>query len=133
MFVDFFNELLNGKLIGLRCVDCGTIMCPPKSTCDNCKGRNLEKIELSGYGRITSYTVTYVAPMGYENEVPYVVALVELDEGPWIVGRLDVDAEKAEKENLIGKRVKVYGKEFPSELFYPNKEKRIVPMFQIVE
>jgi len=133
VYVEFFNELLNGKLVGLRCLDCGTVICPPKCTCDNCKGRNLEKIELSGYGKITSYTVTYVAPMGYENEAPYVVALVELDEGPWIVGRLDVDAERAESENLIGKRVKVYGKEFPSELFYPNKERRIVPMFEMVE
>jgi uncharacterized OB-fold protein len=93
----------------------------------------LEKVQLSGKGKVVSYTVTYVAPMGYENEVPYVVAMVELDEGCWILGRLDVDAEVAEKENLIGKRVEVYGKEFPSEMFYPDKEKRVVPMFRIVE
>jgi uncharacterized OB-fold protein len=133
MFVEFFEELLKGNLIGLKCKDCGAIICPPKSTCDNCKGRNLERVKLSGYGRVTSYTVTYVAPMGYENEVPYVVALVELDEGPWIIGRLDVNAERAENENLIGKRVRVYGKEYPSELFYPNREKRVVPMFEIME
>jgi len=133
MFKEFFNELLNGKFIGLKCLDCGTVICPPKSTCDNCKGRNLEKVQLSGKGKVVSYTVTYVAPMGYENEVPYVVAMVELDEGCWILGRLDVDAEVAEKENLIGKRVEVYGKEFPSEMFYPDKERRVVPMFRIVE
>ncbi len=131
MFVEFFNELLNGKLIGLKCSNCRTIICPPKSTCDNCKGRKFEKVKLSGYGKIVSYTVTYVAPMGYENEVPYVVALVELDEGPWIIGRLDVSAEKAENENLIGKRVKVYGKEFQGEIFYPM-EKRVVPMFELM-
>ncbi len=131
MFVDFFNELLNGRLIGLKCLDCGTVTCPPKSTCDNCRGRNLERVELSGYGKVVSYTVTYVAPMGYEKEVPYVVALVELDEGPWIVGRLDVDVEKAERENLIGRRVRVYGKEFQGEMFYPM-EKRVVPMFEMV-
>lgn len=132
MFVEFFNELMNGKLIGLKCLDCGEITCPPKSTCDSCGGRNLEKVELSRYGKVVSYTVTYVAPMGYEKEVPYVVALVELDEGPWIMGRLNVDAEVAERENLIGRRVRVYGREFPSEIFYPNKEKRIVPMFELV-
>ncbi len=132
MFTEFFNELMEGRLVGLRCRDCGGITCPPKSTCDWCKGRNLEKVELSGYGKVVSYTTIYVAPMGYENEVPYVVALVELDEGPWIIGRLNVDAEVAERENLVGKRVKVYGKEFPSEIFYPNKEKRVVPIFEIV-
>ncbi len=131
MFVEFFNELLNEKLIGLKCLDCGYVTCPPKSTCDNCKGRNLERVELSGYGKVVSYTVTYVAPMGYEKEVPYVVALVELDEGPWVIGRLDVDAEKAESENLIGRRVRVYGKEFQGEMFYPM-EKRVVPMFELI-
>jgi uncharacterized OB-fold protein len=132
VFKGFFEELLNGKLIGLRCLDCNTIVCPPKSTCDNCKGRNFERVELSGRGKIMSYTVTYVAPLGYTEEVPYVVALVELEEGPWILGRLDVDPDVADSEDLIGKRVEVYGIELPSEMFYPIKEKRIVPMFKIV-
>ncbi len=133
MFKEFFEELLNGTLIGLKCLECGEIVCPPKSTCDRCGGRRFEKTVLSGYGKVVSYTVTYVAPMGYEDETPYTVALVELDEGPWIVGRLKVDAETADKENLIGKRVKIYAEEFKSEIFYPNKEKRIVPVFEIVE
>ena len=133
MFKEFFSALMEGKLIGVKCKDCDEVTCPPKSTCNNCGSRNLEKIELSGKGKIVSYTVTYVAPLGYDNEVPYVVAVVELDEGAWIVGRLDVDAEKADKEDLIGKRVEVCGKEFPTEQFYPDKQRRIVPMFRIVE
>lgn len=133
MFKEFFSALMEGKLIGVKCKDCDEITCPPKSTCNNCGSRNLEKIELSGKGKIVSYTVTYVAPLGYDNEVPYVVAIVELDEGAWIVGRLDVDAEMADKEDLIGKRVEVCGKEFPTEQFYPDKQRRVVPMFRIVE
>ncbi len=133
MFKDFFSALMEGKLIGVKCKDCGEITCPPKSTCNSCGSRNLERIELSGKGKIVSYTVTYVAPLGYDAEVPYVVAMVELDEGAWIVGRLDVDAEKADKEDMIGKRVEVYGKEFPTEQFYPDKQRRVVPMFKIVE
>ncbi len=133
MFKDFFSALMEGKLIGVKCKDCEEITCPPKSTCNNCGSRNLERIELSGKGKVVSYTATYVAPLGYDGEVPYVVAIVELDEGAWIVGRLDVDAEKADKEDLIGKRVEVYGKEFPTEQFYPDKQRRVVPMFRIVE
>ncbi len=132
MFKEFFSELLEGKLVGVKCKDCGNVLCPPKSTCD-CGSRNLERIELSGNGRIVSYTTTYVAPVGYDKEVPYVVAIVELDEGPWIVGRLEVDADRAEREDLIGKRVEVYGKEFPTEQFYPDKQRRVVPMFRIIE
>lgn len=133
MFKDFFSALMEGKLIGVKCKDCGEITCPPKSTCNNCGSRNFERIELSGKGKIVSYTVTYVAPLGYDREVPYVVAMVELDEGAWIVGRLDVDAEKADKEDLIGRKVEVYGKEFPTEQFYPDKQRRVVPMFKIIE
>jgi len=133
MFKQFFDELLNGKLIGLKCKRCGYITCPPKSTCDYCGNRELEKVQLSGKGKIVSYTTIYVAPMGYEKEVPYVVAIVELDEGPWIIGRVDINAEDAELEDLIGKRVEIFAKEFPPDQFYVDKQRRVVVMFRIVE
>jgi uncharacterized OB-fold protein len=131
MFMEFFNSLLEGKLLGMKCKDCGSYTCPPKHTCNSCSSRNLEKRILSGKGTVKTYTVTYVAPMGYEKEVPYVVALVELDEGPWIIGRLDVDPKIAEENDLTDKRVSIFAKEMPSEMFYPMKEKRIVPYFRI--
>ena len=131
-FTDFFNTLLEGKLVGQKCRDCGAYTCPPKATCDSCGSRNLETVEMSGKGRVMTFTTTYVAPSGYDGEAPYTVAMVELDEGPWIVGRLDMPNEEIEKldQDIIGMRVAVYGKEFPTEPFYPNKEKRVVPMFK---
>jgi uncharacterized OB-fold protein len=132
-FVEFFNNLKEGKLLGLKCNDCGTITCPPKNCCNNCGSRNLERTFLSGRGVIKTYTVTYVAPAGYEKEAPYVVALVELEEGPWIVGRLDIDPKVAEEKDLIGKRVSIFAKELPTEPFYPDKTRRIVPYFKIME
>ncbi|MCS7143795.1 MAG: Zn-ribbon domain-containing OB-fold protein [Archaeoglobaceae archaeon] len=131
MFAEFFNNLKEGKLLGLKCRDCGTITCPPKNTCNKCSSRNLEKIVLSGKGAIRSYTVTYIAPMGYEKEAPYTVALVELEEGPWIVGRLDVEDKLVEKEDFIGKRVSVFAREMQSEMFYPDKNRRIIPYFKV--
>jgi len=132
-FVEFFNNLKEGKLLGLKCSDCGAITCPPKNSCNKCGSRNLERVFLSGKGTIKTYTVTYVAPVGYEKEAPYTVALVELEEGPWIVGRLDVDPKIAEEKDLIGKRVSIFAKELPSEPFYPDKTRRIVPYFKIEE
>jgi hypothetical protein len=135
MFTDFFNALLEGKLIGMKCKDCNSYTCPPKATCDNCGSRNLETVELSGKGRIATFTTTYIAPAGYDREAPYVVAMVELDEGPWIVGRIDIDGKEADEigQALIGKRVEVYGKEFPTEPYYPDKKRRVVPMFRLQE
>jgi len=132
MFGEFFSALKEGKLLGVRCEDCGEVYCPPKSVC-GCGSRNLRRVELSGKGRVVSYTVTYVAPLGYDSEVPYVVAMVELDEGAWIMGRLDVDPETAEREDLIGRRVEVRAEVLPSEQFYPDKSRRIVPIFRIVQ
>lgn len=131
MFAEFFKNLKEGKLLGLKCKDCGAITSPPKNSCNKCGSRKLEKTLLSGKGIIKSYTVTYIAPMGYEKEVPYTVALVELEEGPWIIGRLDLDPNIVEREDLIGKKVSVYAKELQSEMFYPDKSKRIVPYFMI--
>lgn len=131
MFAEFFSNLKEGKLLGLKCGECRAITCPPKNTCNNCGSRNLERVFLSGKGVVKSYTVTYIAPMGYDKEAPYTVALVELEEGPWIVGRLDVDSKRAESEDLMGKKVSVYAKEFPSEIFYPDKNRRVVPYFRV--
>ncbi|MBO8179458.1 MAG: Zn-ribbon domain-containing OB-fold protein [Archaeoglobus sp.] len=132
-FADFFNALLEGKVIGQKCLDCGSYTCPPKATCDNCASRNLEAVELSGKGVVRTFTTTYVAPSGYTEEAPYTVAMVELDEGPWIVGRIDLPNEEIEKlgQDLIGARVSIYGKEFPTEPFYPDKKRRVVPMFKV--
>ncbi|MCS7118458.1 MAG: Zn-ribbon domain-containing OB-fold protein [Archaeoglobaceae archaeon] len=131
MFLEFFKSLQEGKLIGMKCKDCGSYTCPPKQSCNKCSSRNLEKVTMSGRGIVKTYTVTYVAPMGYEKEVPYIVALVELEEGPWIIGRLDVEAKIAEDNDLTEKRVSVFAKEMPGEIFYPLKDKRIVPYFRL--
>ena len=48
--------------------------------------------ELSGKGKIYSYTVVQEAPEGFEHQTPYVLALVKLDEGPIITAQLtDLD------------------------------------------
>ncbi len=85
-FVDFFNALMKGKVIGQKCRDCGSYTCPPKATCDSCGSRNLEAVELSGEGVIRTFTTTYVAPSGYTDEAPYTVAMVELEEVRGLLG-----------------------------------------------
>jgi uncharacterized OB-fold protein len=53
---------------------------------------DLEWVEASGAGRVHSFTVVHRAPPDYRDEVPYVVALVDLDEGVRMMTRL-VDVE----------------------------------------
>ena len=59
-------------------------------------------IELKGSGKIRTFTTVNVASEGLEDEVPYTIVMVELDEGPWLMGNLDgIDPQNTSME-LIG-------------------------------
>ena len=97
------QDLEKGRFFGLRCPSCGTVVFPPAGVCRECGGTHLDDIPLSGKGAIRTFTVIRVAPEGMEP--PYVVALVELEEGPWVMGNLlGMDAAETEMA-VIGKEV----------------------------
>ncbi len=127
-----YNEALKrNKLLGLKCKDCQTITCPPKMTCGECAGVDLEVTELGGKGKIVTFTTCYVAPEGRENEVPYTIVMVELDEGPWILGNLiDIDPFRVGME-LIGKRVKLGHKVFIGDKYSNGDAAR--PLFSFAD
>jgi len=100
-------------------------------TCQECGSPDLEIIQLSGKGEIRTFTQTFVAPQGRECEAPYIVVLVELDEGPWIAGNLiDISPERVNMD-LIGKKVKLGHKIFPGDPYSAGPAAR--PVFSFVE
>jgi uncharacterized OB-fold protein len=71
------------ELLIQRCADCGTHQFYPRVLCTVCSGRTLEWVRASGRGRLRSYTIVRRAVSeAYAAQVPYVVALVALEEGP---------------------------------------------------
>ncbi|MDQ7030266.1 MAG: Zn-ribbon domain-containing OB-fold protein [Ardenticatenia bacterium] len=83
------------RLQGTRCASCGAHHFPPRPVCPRCRGRHVEPYRFTGRGRVYSYTVVYQAPEGFEQYVPYVVALVDLEEGVRVTAQLtDVDPEE---------------------------------------
>ena len=85
------------RLQGKKCLDCGNLSFPPRQVCPKCKSRNNESYEFKGKGKLYSYTTIYQAPDRFENIVPYVVALVDLEEGVRITAQLtDVLPENLE-------------------------------------
>ncbi len=56
--------------------------------CGACASTNHEIVQLSGKGKVVTFTTSFIASEGRENEVPYTIVTVELDEGPWIMGNL---------------------------------------------
>jgi uncharacterized protein len=66
-----------------RCKACGRFWFPPSQSCPHCLAADFAWTPVSGLGKVFSF-VTYhrVYHPAFANEVPYVVALVELAEGP---------------------------------------------------
>jgi len=129
-FKAYNAALKENKLLGLKCMSCGAVTAPPKMVCRQCTGSELEIIQLKGTGKIQTFTTVYVVPEGREEECPYIVVMVELDEGPWIMGNLDgVDPVQASLE-LIGKRVNLGFKIFPGDIYSAGDGAR--PLFSLV-
>ncbi len=85
---NFFEEARAGRLTGIRCAECGALALPPKEFCPTCQQRHWEPVPLSGAGTVTSFTVIRIPPRGRAAEAPYAVAVVKLDEGISVLGRV---------------------------------------------
>ncbi len=130
-FKDYHKALTKNQLLGLRCKSCGTVTCPPQMSCSQCAGLDLDIVELSGRGKIMTYTTIYVPAEGRESEAPYIIVLVELEEGPWIMGNLyDMDPSRASFD-LIGKSVQLGTRVFPGDKYSDGPAAR--PVFRFTD
>jgi len=78
----FWDGCASGELRYQVCGRCGTVQRLPRTRCASCHGDALEWRRSAGRGRILSHTTVYRAPTpAFRNDVPYVIALVDLDEG----------------------------------------------------
>lgn len=104
-FEQYQEGLREGRFLGLKCQKCNTHIFPSQGTCTSCGSESLEKTELKGSGTVRSFTVIRVAPEGLKP--PYIVALVELEEGPWVPGNLlGIKPDEADM-GLVGREVKL--------------------------
>ena len=78
---DFWTGGRDGELRIVRCNDCGYYTHPPSPRCSRCLSENVEPSPVSGRGRVYTYTVNQRA-WSPGLEVPYVIAIVALEEQP---------------------------------------------------
>jgi uncharacterized OB-fold protein len=84
-----WNAARNGELRVQRCKDCSTLRYPASRWCPSCLGEDSEWVATSGRGQVWSWCIFHRAYFkGFEPELPYVVALIELDEGVKIYSNL---------------------------------------------
>ncbi len=82
-----------GELRLQRCKDCSKTYFPPRPFCPECASRSVEVIKASGKGKLYSYIINHRPAPGFEEEAPYAIAVVELDEGPRLMTNI-VDCEQ---------------------------------------
>jgi hypothetical protein len=129
IFKDYNEALKQNKLLGLKCRACGAVTVPPKMVCRQCASPDMDIVELKGSGKIRTFTTVNVASEGREDEVPYVIVMVELEDGPWIMGNLDgIDPAQATTE-IIGRKVKMGHKVFPGDKYSAGEGAR--PLFSL--
>ncbi|MFC2000351.1 Zn-ribbon domain-containing OB-fold protein [Chloroflexota bacterium] len=92
--VPLFDGAKRHKLMSLRCKDCGTYLGIPvqfasRLVCDDCWSSELEWVEASGRGEVYSFVVVHqIVDPAFAHDIPYNVAIIQLEEGGWMVSSL---------------------------------------------
>lgn len=100
--ISYEGFLSKDKLMGSKCQRCGVVSVPPRSICIKCHGSEMEWVEMKGMGKLVAFTCIAIGPPfmikeGYDRKHPYVSGVVELEEGPKVVARIEgVDGSKPE-------------------------------------
>lgn len=82
----FWAAAKGHKLSLQKCGTCGSFRFPPSPLCPECTAMGGEWAELSGRGKVSSFVVFHRAyHKSFEGDLPYAVALIELDEGPRLI------------------------------------------------
>jgi enoyl-CoA hydratase/carnithine racemase/uncharacterized OB-fold protein len=114
---EFWKATKQGKLLVQHCIDCNSNIFFPKKVCPECWSKNLTWIESTGKAKIYTFTVMLdqVEPK-FMGDLPYVIAMVDLDEGIRMTTRI----VNCKPENVaIGMSVEVVFQEVSPECSLP--------------
>jgi uncharacterized protein len=85
----FWDGAREGRLMIQRCEDCAVHVFYPRVSCPSCSSERLGWLQASGRGTVYSYTVVKNnAPSAFAGDVPYVVAVIRLEEGVQMLSNL---------------------------------------------
>jgi len=117
----FWDATAQGRLLVRRCDDCQSLIWYPRAICPECSSLHTSWLEVSGRGSVYSYTVNYRGEGRYAGSAPYVLAYVELDEGPRMLTNI---VESGDTGVAVGMPVEV--------VFHDTGEGSALPRFRPV-
>jgi uncharacterized OB-fold protein len=74
---DFIDYLEKDQIAGTRCKDCGRAFFPPRADCGRCLTSHMEWFEITGSGRLVTFSKLEFGPAGFQEDVPYCIALLD--------------------------------------------------------
>lgn len=90
----FRAGLARGELLVQKCNDCGGLNLYPRHACPHCQSLSLGWHKSAGRGVLHSFTVLRVgAPEGFEQDLPYALGVIKLEEGVQLLARLVADPD----------------------------------------
>ena len=90
----YWSAAAAGRLVLPRCDDCGVVIWYPRPHCPKCFSQHVTWEQMSGNGTIYTFTVTRRGVEDYKSCTPYILAYVELEEGPRVLTNVvDCDVE----------------------------------------
>ena len=92
---DFIGYLEDGKVMGTRCKECGLFFFPPRADCHQCLSSDMEWAEVSGKGKLVTYSKLEFAPIGFGEDLPYAIAVLDYGEYK-VFGRISSDVPEDE-------------------------------------
>lgn len=119
----FWTGCASGELRLQRCQQCREFYFPPRPFCPACWSGDVAWEAVSGRGTLHSYLINYRPAPGYESDLPYAIAIVQLDEGPRLMSNI-VDVEN-DPENLI--------LDMPLEVTFEQRGDIALPQFRPAE
>lgn len=118
---EFWSATNNGVLLVPQCRDCDFVFWYPRRRCPLCRSTGIAMVPASGRGSVYSYAVTRQSFGAYATATPYVLAYIELQEGPCMLSNI-VGVDPADV--FVGQRVGV--------VFSPTSAGNALPRFQPV-
>lgn len=113
----YWEYCKKGELRIQRCASCRAFVHYPRVLCPHDASPDLEWTQVSGRGSIFSYTISHRAfHPGFSGDVPYVIAIVELEEGPRLMCRV---RDVAPEDVRVGLPVEVFFEAVTPEVTLP--------------
>jgi len=82
------NKSFRYRLLGWRCISCGAFHHFKPLVCKRCGSREFREVELPKTGKLLAYTIVKIPPKDFKDKAPYLIGLIELDDGTRILAQL---------------------------------------------